>query len=50
LESCFLACEGVHLESQSSVNCSRKGALRVVGYQEVSVDANEKWQTQVGLL
>lgn len=28
----FLAWETFHLDSQSSVNCSRKGAFRVVGY------------------
>jgi hypothetical protein len=29
----FFACEGFHRDSQSSVNCSRKGALSVVGYK-----------------
>jgi hypothetical protein len=39
----FFACETFHLDSQSSVNCSRKGALRLVGWRSGLVLAHWLW-------
>lgn len=49
----FLACETLHLLSQSSVNCSKNGALSVVGYstsaQELRDCSDASHTVNVGL-